>query len=63
MRALKDKKGYRNYSKYPLNCGDKEYRKELRRRIKKLRHKILMHIPISKEEIRSIWYYGSKNIK
>lgn len=57
MRTLKDSKQYRNISKYQIR-GDKESRKYWRREIKKLRHKILMHIPITKSEIRGIWWYS-----
>lgn len=49
MKIMKNKKksGY-NY--------DKETRKIWRMEAKSIAHKILMHLPISREEIRKAWY-------
>lgn len=64
MRTLKDKKRF-GWGKIPKNhackkfgIGDgKEWRKQRRRRIKNIKHKLLKCIPLTPEEESSEIYY------
>lgn len=35
----------------------KEYRKEVRRLLKKVRHSLLFRIPLSEDDIKSVWFH------
>lgn len=64
MRTIKDTKGIHNrirhgsWSRY----GTKEERKERRKLFKRVRHKLLMHIPLNEQEesFRNQWQIDEK---
>lgn len=60
MKAMKDKRKFGGASKN-RNCKkfgysyDKEVRRIWRIEARQLAHKILMHLPVSREEIQAAW--------
>lgn len=64
MKTLKDKKkfGWKSDKSKNRKCKkfgysfDKYNRKYWRAEIKRIRHKLLKHIPISEREISDLWY-------
>jgi hypothetical protein len=63
MKAIKDKKKFGGTSLVPKNHNcrkfgysyDKEVRRLWRMEAKRIAHKVLMHLPISREEIQKAW--------
>lgn len=63
MKAMKDKKKFGGTSLVPKNHNcrkfgysyDKEVRRLWRMEAKRMAHKVLMHLPISREEIQKAW--------
>ena len=63
MKAIKDKKKFGGTSLVPKNHNcrkfgysyDKEVRRLWRLEAKRIAHKVLMHLPISREEIQKAW--------
>lgn len=63
MKAIKDKKKFGGTSLVPKNHNcrkfgysyDKEVRRLWRMEAKRIAHKVLMHLPISREEIQKVW--------